>query len=221
MRLRLHLIPVFALTAAAVGIGVAAPAAADCNYSGGSTLCSSTGTVRGGSAPRAPPTTRTRATLHVQLLRQLRSGPLSRLRSWRRDQHPGGGRNPANPRSAFLRSPNVFRVTNRMLVPICAGRCPGSLRRFARRALRGSLNCSAADRAGGISASIAGGGLGYLFAHPDVDEFADRPRRVSRWTKGACRRCRTERQSQIKAEVQSIRQPLADMGTVDRRCSTR
>ncbi|CAN5709603.1 hypothetical protein BH09ACT8_BH09ACT8_44500 [soil metagenome] len=34
---------------------VGAPAAtADCNYSGGSTLCSSTGTVRGGSAPPPP-----------------------------------------------------------------------------------------------------------------------------------------------------------------------
>ena len=46
----LHLIPVLALTVATVGIVVAPSAAADCNYSGGSTLCAS-GTVRGGSAP--------------------------------------------------------------------------------------------------------------------------------------------------------------------------
>jgi hypothetical protein len=45
-----YLIPV--LAAAATLILVEAPSAsADCNYSGGSTLCSSTGTVRGGSAP--------------------------------------------------------------------------------------------------------------------------------------------------------------------------
>lgn len=45
------LIPMFAMAATAVGMAVAAPAAADCNYSGGSTLCSSGGDVRGGSAP--------------------------------------------------------------------------------------------------------------------------------------------------------------------------
>jgi hypothetical protein len=49
-----YLIP--ALGVAATLVLVEAPSAgADCNYSGGSTLCSSTGTVRGGSAP--PPQT--------------------------------------------------------------------------------------------------------------------------------------------------------------------
>ncbi|MCI4674728.1 hypothetical protein [Candidatus Mycolicibacterium alkanivorans] len=47
---QLYLVPAFAVAATVVGMGVASPAAADCNYSGGSTLCSS-GTVRGGSAP--------------------------------------------------------------------------------------------------------------------------------------------------------------------------
>lgn len=52
MQLRkLHLIPLLALASSAVGLSVAAPAGADCNYSGGSTLCSSSGEVRGGSAP--------------------------------------------------------------------------------------------------------------------------------------------------------------------------
>lgn len=52
MKLRqLYLIPAFAVTATAVGIGVASTAAADCNYSGGTTLCASGGTVTGGSAP--------------------------------------------------------------------------------------------------------------------------------------------------------------------------
>lgn len=48
---KLHLIPLLAMASAAVGLSVAAPAVADCNYSGGSTLCSSSGEVRGGSAP--------------------------------------------------------------------------------------------------------------------------------------------------------------------------
>lgn len=46
----LRLIPVLAVAATTVGIIAAPSAAADCNYSGGSTLCAS-GTVRGGSAP--------------------------------------------------------------------------------------------------------------------------------------------------------------------------
>ncbi len=45
-----YLIPMLGATAALVTVG-APSATADCNYSGGSTLCSSTGTVRGGSAP--------------------------------------------------------------------------------------------------------------------------------------------------------------------------
>jgi hypothetical protein len=45
-----YLIPILGVVAALVP--VAAPSAsADCNYSGGSSLCSSTGSVRGGSAP--------------------------------------------------------------------------------------------------------------------------------------------------------------------------
>lgn len=52
-----YLIPLLAVATAAVSLSVAAPAGADCNYSGGSTLCAS-GDVRGGSssapAPSAP-----------------------------------------------------------------------------------------------------------------------------------------------------------------------
>lgn len=56
MRLQhLCLIAAVAVGATVVTVGSAAPAGADCNYSGGSTLCSSAGEVRGGSAP--PPAT--------------------------------------------------------------------------------------------------------------------------------------------------------------------
>jgi hypothetical protein len=53
---QLYVLPVLvAAAAAAVGIAVAPTAAADCNYSGGSTLCAS-GTVRGSNgAPTSTP----------------------------------------------------------------------------------------------------------------------------------------------------------------------
>ena len=55
MQLRmLHLVPGLAVAAVA-GILLAPQAVADCNYSGGSTLCASGGSVRGGSAPPNAP----------------------------------------------------------------------------------------------------------------------------------------------------------------------
>ncbi len=51
---QLHIVVAVALATTAVTVGAAAPASADCNFSGGSTLCSSGGTVRGGSAPPPP-----------------------------------------------------------------------------------------------------------------------------------------------------------------------
>lgn len=58
MQLRvLHLIPGLAVAAGVVGIVVAPAASADCNSTGGSTLCSSGGSVRGSSgAPTSLPT---------------------------------------------------------------------------------------------------------------------------------------------------------------------
>ena len=53
----LALIPAVAVALAAVGIAVAPSAVADCNTTGGSTLCSSSGTVKGSSgAPTSVPT---------------------------------------------------------------------------------------------------------------------------------------------------------------------
>lgn len=52
MQLRvLLMIPALAVTVTALGVAATPMAAADCNYSGGSTLCASGGSVRGGSAP--------------------------------------------------------------------------------------------------------------------------------------------------------------------------
>ena len=52
-----HLVPVLAIAVATLGVAVAPTAAADCNSTGGSTLCSSGGTVKGSSgAPANLPT---------------------------------------------------------------------------------------------------------------------------------------------------------------------
>jgi len=54
---KLRLVPVLAVSAAALGMVVAPTAVADCNSVGNSTLCSSGGTVRGSSgAPSGVPT---------------------------------------------------------------------------------------------------------------------------------------------------------------------
>ncbi|CAN5769546.1 hypothetical protein BH09ACT7_BH09ACT7_35300 [soil metagenome] len=45
-----YLVPILSAAAGLIIVGTPT-AAADCNYSGGSSLCSSTGTVRGGAAP--------------------------------------------------------------------------------------------------------------------------------------------------------------------------
>lgn len=57
MRVRqFHLLPVLAIAATASGLALAAPASADCNSTGGTTLCSSGGSVRGSSgAPTSTP----------------------------------------------------------------------------------------------------------------------------------------------------------------------
>lgn len=56
MQLReLLMIPALAVTVTALGMATAPTAAADCNYSGGTTLCASGGSVRGGSAPPNAP----------------------------------------------------------------------------------------------------------------------------------------------------------------------
>lgn len=54
---KLHIIPLLAVAATAMGTVVAPTAAADCNSVGNSTLCSSGGSVRGSSgAPSGVPT---------------------------------------------------------------------------------------------------------------------------------------------------------------------
>ena len=71
-------------------------------------------------------------------------------------------------------------------------------------------NCSAADRAG-INAGVQAATSAYLFAHPDANDF------MTSLTGQPVDQVLTNVQTyldanpQIKADIQGIRQPLADM----------
>ncbi|HMZ13478.1 MAG TPA: heme-binding protein [Mycobacterium sp.] len=71
-------------------------------------------------------------------------------------------------------------------------------------------NCTAADRAG-ISAGVQAATSAYLFAHPDVNEFMTGLAGQPVDEVPAVVQDYLNANPQIKAEVQSIRQPLADM----------
>ena len=105
----------------------------------------------------------------------------------------------------------MFRVTNRTLVRILAlGGVVGALGASPAALADPAPNCTAADRAG-ISAGVQAATSAYLFAHPDVNEFmtglAGQPVDEVPAVVQDC----LNANPQIKAEVQSIRQPLADM----------
>ncbi len=105
----------------------------------------------------------------------------------------------------------MFRVTNRRLVRTLAmgglvaafGASPAALADPA-------PNCTAADRAG-ISAGVQAATSAYLFAHPDVNEFMTGLAGQPVDEVPAVVQDYLNANPQIKAEVQSIRQPLADM----------
>jgi hemophore-related protein len=104
-------------------------------------------------------------------------------------------------------------VTVRLAVvgALSAGAVAGALSVAAPAALADPApNCSAADRAG-ITAGVQAATSAYLFAHPDVNDFMTSltgqpvdqvPTMVKDYL---------DANPQTKAEIQSIRQPLADM----------
>jgi len=105
----------------------------------------------------------------------------------------------------------VFRVTNRRLVPILAlGGVVGALGASPAALADPAPNCTAADRAG-ISAGVQAATSAYLFAHPDVNEFMTGLAGQPVDEVPAVVQDYLNANPQIKAEVQSIRQPLADM----------
>ena len=71
-------------------------------------------------------------------------------------------------------------------------------------------NCSAADRAG-VAAGVSAATSAYLFTHPDVNDF------MTGLTGQPVDQVKTDVQNyldanpQTKADIQAIRQPLADM----------
>ncbi|MCB0940994.1 MAG: heme-binding protein [Mycobacterium sp.] len=105
----------------------------------------------------------------------------------------------------------MFRVTNRRLVPILAlGGVVGALGASPAALADPAPNCTAADRAG-ISAGVQAATSAYLFAHPDVNEFMTGLAGQPVDEVPAVVQDYLNANPQIKAEVQSIRQPLADM----------
>ena len=105
----------------------------------------------------------------------------------------------------------MFRFTNRRLVPILAlGGVVGALGASPAALADPAPNCTAADRAG-ISAGVQAATSAYLFAHPDVNEFMTGLAGQPVDEVPAVVQDYLNANPQIKAEVQSIRQPLADM----------
>ena len=105
----------------------------------------------------------------------------------------------------------MFRVTNRMLVRMLAlGGVLGAFGASPAALADPAPNCSAADRAG-ISAGVQAATSAYLFAHPDVNEFMTGLAGQPVDEVPAVVQDYLNANPQIKAEVQSIRQPLADM----------
>ncbi len=105
----------------------------------------------------------------------------------------------------------MFRVTNRTLVRILAlGGVVGALGASPAALADPAPNCTAADRAG-ISAGVQAATSAYLFAHPDVNEFMTGLAGQPVDEVPAVVQDYLNANPQIKAEVQSIRQPLADM----------
>ncbi|MCI4674729.1 heme-binding protein [Candidatus Mycolicibacterium alkanivorans] len=103
------------------------------------------------------------------------------------------------------------RLARRMVVgALGAGAVAGALAAAPSALADPAPNCSAADRAG-ITAGVQAATSAYLFTHPDVNDFmtslAGRP----------VDQVPTDVQNfldanpQTKAELQGIRQPLADM----------
>ncbi len=105
----------------------------------------------------------------------------------------------------------MFRVTNRTLVRILAlGGVVGAFGASPAALADPAPNCTAADRAG-ISAGVQAATSAYLFAHPDVNEFMTGLAGQPVDEVPAVVQDYLNANPQIKAEVQSIRQPLADM----------
>ncbi len=105
----------------------------------------------------------------------------------------------------------MIRVTNRTLVRILAlGGLVGALGASPAALADPAPNCTAADRAG-ISAGVQAATSAYLFAHPDVNEFMTGLAGQPVDEVPAVVQDYLNANPQIKAEVQSIRQPLADM----------
>ncbi len=105
----------------------------------------------------------------------------------------------------------MFRLTHRTLVRILAlSGAAGAFVASPAALAEPAPNCSAADRAG-INAGVQAATSAYLFAHPDVNAFMTGLAGQPVDQVPAAVQDYLNANPQTKAEVQSIRQPLADM----------
>ena len=77
-------------------------------------------------------------------------------------------------------------------------------------ALADPPNCTAADMAG-VAAGVSAGTSAYLFTHPDVNAFVTGLKGQPRDGIRAQVQQYLDANPQTKAEIQAIRQPLADL----------
>ena len=77
-------------------------------------------------------------------------------------------------------------------------------------ALADPPNCTAADMAG-VAAGVSAGTSAYLFTHPDVNAFVTGLKGQPRDDVRAQVQQYLDANPQTKAEIQAIRQPLADL----------
>lgn len=95
---------------------------------------------------------------------------------------------------------------------LVAGGLVGALFATTPNALADPPNCTAADLAG-VAAGVSAATSAYLFTHPDVNAFVTGLKGQPRDDVRAQVQQYLDANPQAKAEIQAIRQPLADIRT--------
>lgn len=103
-----------------------------------------------------------------------------------------------------------------MLLKVAVGALTGAMLMFAAPASADPPNCTAADLAG-VSAGVSAAMSAYLFTHPDANAFVTGLKGQPRDEIRAQVQQYLDANPQTKAEIQAIRQPLADLRA---RCET-
>jgi heme-binding protein len=71
-------------------------------------------------------------------------------------------------------------------------------------------SCTAADAAG-VASGVAAAAAGYLFAHPDVNDFMTTLKDLPKEQKRAQLEAYLDANPQVKEDLHNIRQPMTDL----------